>query len=72
MLGDHCNIWHSINSSVYQLEVEGELKLREIEKGEELTREEKVEFYKTIDHRLYSEVNAELFDLIIKTFDKTL
>ncbi len=72
LLGDHCNIWHSINSSVYQLEVEGELKLREIEKGKELTREEKVEFYKTIDHRLYSEVNAELFDLIIKTFDKTL
>ena len=72
LLGDHCNVWHSINSSVYQLEVDGQLKLLEIEKGDKLTREEKVEFYKTVDHRLYSEVNVELFDLFIETFNKTL
>lgn len=70
--GDHNNIWHSVEASVYQDVVKSKLKLLEIEKGDKLTYEEKVDFYKTVDHNLYSQVNKELFDLIIKTFDKAI
>lgn len=70
--GDHNNIWHSVEAAVYQDVVKSKLKLLEIEKGEKLTYDEKAEFYKTIDHNLYSQVNKELFDFIIKTFDKAL
>jgi len=70
--GDHNNIWHSNAAALYQMEVESRMKYLEIEKGRALTYEEKVEFYKTVDHRLYSEVNAELMNLIIQTFTATL
>ena len=49
-----------------------ELKLKELIKDDELSYEEKQEFYKNVNHRLYSEVNKELFDEIIKMIDSTL
>ncbi len=67
--GDHNNIWHSKESALYQQEVASKLKLLKIQKGKDLTYEEKVEFYKSVDHALYSEVNVQLIDLIISTFD---
>lgn len=70
--GDHDNIWHSIESCAYQLEVKSDLKLLEMKKNEKLTEEEKIEYYKTINHKLYSEVNKELMDKIISMFNKTL
>ena len=37
-----------------------------------MSDEEKAEFYKTVVHRLYSDVNPELTELIFKTFEKGL
>ena len=69
--GSHDGIWHSKDALVYQSEVESELKLLQIEKGKPLTAQEKAEFYKTVDHSLYSAVNEALMNEIIKTFNKT-
>ena len=71
VLGKHNSIWHSIESYIYQQEVKSELKYKEFEKGSELTDKEKQVFYKEVDHKLYSEINKELFDLIIKMFNNT-
>ena len=70
--GTHTGIWHSREAEEYARTVESELKLLAWQKGEELTYEEKVAFYKTVDHRLYSDVNSELMSLIFETFDKGL
>lgn len=67
--GDHNNIWHSKESALYQMEISSRLKLLEKQKGESLSYEEKCEFYKTVDHRLYSEVNPELMEKIVDLFD---
>lgn len=67
--GDHCNIWHSKESALYQMEVESEIKLLEFKKGEKLTDDELREFYKTIDHRLYSEVNYDLMNRALSIFN---
>ena len=67
--GDHNNIWHSIDSAVYQSRVASGLKKLEMEKGEKLTDDEKKEYYASVDHGLYSQINRELFDLILQTFD---
>ena len=66
--GDHNNIWHSKESAYYQKQVEKELKNLQKAKGEKLTDEEKANFYKTVDHRLYSEVNKELMQKIVDMF----
>ena len=68
--GSHDNIWHSKESAAYQLEVASELALLEIQKGKALTDEEKAAFYKTVDHRLYSEVNEELFGEVLRMFNR--
>lgn len=70
--GSHTGIWHSKQSALYQMEVESRLKLLRTKKGRDLTYEEKVEFNESINHSLYSEVNEELMDLIVKTFDSQL
>ncbi len=70
--GDHNNIWHSERAACYQMAVESDLKLLEIQKGSELTKEEKAEYYKTVDHELYSEVNYDLMEQIVALFDGTL
>ncbi len=68
--GDHNNIWHSVRAAAYQKEVESGLKKLQMEKGDKLTNEEKAAYYAGVDHRLYSEVNKELFDKILEMFDK--
>ncbi len=70
--GTHDNIWHSEAAANYQAKVKSELNLLEMQKGEKLTDEEKIEYYKTVDHALYSEVNEELMRMIVDMFDKTL
>ena len=73
--GDHDNIWHSTASAEYQQRVKSDLeKLKRLmqERGKELTREELVEFYKGVDHALYSQVNKELMERIIALFDGAL
>jgi hypothetical protein len=70
--GTHNGIMFSNEAIIYQKEVSSELKLVEMKKGSKLTKEEISEFYKTVDHARYSEVNKELMDLIIKTFNSAL
>ncbi len=70
--GTHTGIWHSVESEAYVRQVESEIKALEKNKGEALTYEEKAEFYKTVNHRLYSDVNPELIKLIFETFEKGL
>ena len=54
------------------MEIADRLKRMEIEKGDTLSYEEKCEFYKTVDHRLYSEVNHELMDKILELFNNQI
>ena len=68
----HTGIWHSTQAEQYQRSVKDLIKAREREIGEKLADAELAAIYSSVDHRLYSEVNAELVDLIIKTFDKGL
>ncbi len=70
--GSHTNIWHSERSAIYQLQVASDLKLLKMQKGGDLTEEELAEFYKTVDHALYSEVNYELMDKIVLFFEKAI
>ena len=71
LFGDHCNIWHSLESIQYQLEVASDLKLLEMKKGVELSYEEKASYYETVNHTLYSAPNEKLLGFILETFDKT-
>ena len=70
--GTHTGIWHSDASEEYQRKIASELKLLEMERGRALTDEEKAVFYQSVDHRLYSEVNKELLELIFDTFERAL
>lgn len=67
--GTHTGIWHSREAEEYVRTVASELALLAFEKGEALTDAERAAFYETIDHRLYSEVNAELVTMILDTFN---
>ncbi len=72
IFGGHDAIWHSERAVLYKNEVSA--KLAELKKlrGEKLTKDEKKAFYRELDNELYSEVNRELMDAIIKTFNKAI
>ena len=65
--GGHDEIWHSAAACEYRAGLEKQIK--SVKKNKDMTYAEKVEFFNGIDHRLYSEVNAELFGKIVKMFD---
>lgn len=65
--GGHDTVWHSKASSRYRESLQP--KLKSIKKDKTMPYEEKVAVFDGIDHRLYSEVNAELFEKIVKMFD---
>lgn len=65
--GGHDTVWHSKASSRYRESLQP--KLKSIKKDKTMPYEEKVAVLDGIDHRLYSEVNAELFEKIVKMFD---
>ena len=68
--GSHTGIWHSQEAEAYVLQVQQLLQSLEQQKGAPLTEGEMAAFYETVDHRLYSDVNAELIALIFETFEK--
>lgn len=68
--GSHTGIWHSKESEEYQRVIASRIKKQEMDLGRKLTDSELSEIYSTVDHALYSQVNSELVDLIIDTFDK--
>ncbi len=70
--GSHTGIWHSDAAEEYARKLQSDVKRFEIENGRKMTYEEQVDFYSSVDHRLYSEVNEELMALILATFEKGL
>lgn len=68
--GTHTGILRSGAAEEYILSVEASLQHMQEEKGSALTEEELAAYYKTVDHRLYSEVNPELVEKILETFEK--
>lgn len=68
--GSHTGIWHSAEAEEYQRVIESKIKKLAIDLKREPTDEERAAVYAAVDHRLYSDVNKELVDLIIATFDK--
>ena len=65
----HDSIWHSVRSAAYRKEIAEKVKQAKEAKGGGWTDDDLREIYKTVDHELYSEVNAELFDGILNMFD---
>lgn len=70
--GGHRSLWHSENAVKYQEQVEEQLRDLKKQKGRKLSRDELIAFYNTVDHSRYSEVNLELMNEVIYTFEKTL
>lgn len=64
----HDSIWHSNESVSYQREIDSELK-RISKIG---TENDKIEFCKSVDNELYSQINSELFAKILNMFDSVL
>ena len=60
-LSGHSTIWHSEEAVAYQQEVKKHLKSLS-------DKAEKQAYVATVDHRLYSEINEELFDKILTMF----
>ena len=52
--------------------VKSDIKLLEMKKQEALTDDELREYYKTVNHDLYHEINEDLMERIIKLFEATL
>ena len=55
-------MWHSTRAAEYKEEIDAQAK--------KLNDEEKAAFFEKVDHALYSEVNEELFEQILTTFEK--
>lgn len=70
--GGHESILNSLNAIAYQSEVKSRFERLKKQKKDKITHEEKAAFFKTIDHELYSEVNADLMTRVIETFDDAL
>lgn len=65
--GGHDTVWHSKKSAEYRQSLETQI--NSVKKNKDMPYEEKVAFFEGIDHRLYSEVNEELFGKIVEMFD---
>jgi pimeloyl-ACP methyl ester carboxylesterase len=70
--GSHTGIWHSVEAEEYKQHIADSIKKMEGELDRKLTDGERAEICSTVNHELYSEVNSELVDLIIQTFEKGL
>ncbi len=70
--GGHDSIWHSSSAAEYKKDVEKSIAQLKEQKGDDLSDEELAEFYKTIDHQKYSEINFALFDEIISMYKDAL
>lgn len=68
----HNTILHSPRAVAYQEKVEKDLKRLKKELDRDLTQEEMAEFCNGVDHALYSEINMEMMQEIVNTFNKAL
>ena len=67
--GGHDSLWHSAEAVQYQQALEKQLKQAEKEKDDDLTHEELAAIYTNVNHRLYSEINEDLFKKILVMFN---
>lgn len=70
ILGGHNTVWHSLDSALYQQEVKADLQRLEKLKGDKLTDEELADYYKGVNHTLYSEPSPVLVKRILALFNK--
>ena len=68
--GAHDTIWRSARAVDYQEQVKKELDKLKKAKGKEWTKEDEAEFVAGVDHALYSEINKDLFEKAVETFEK--
>ena len=68
--GNHTDILCSAAAVAYRDRIAKDYSDLEKSLGRELTYEEQCDFYLKVDHRLYSEVNAELLNMIFETYEK--
>lgn len=68
--GSHMGILYSAAALEYQEKVASELSTLIVMKGRKLSGEELAAFYRSVDHRKYTEVNPELLAKIFETFGK--
>lgn len=72
IFGDHTDIMLSLDAILYRKEVESDLNLYQHKLGRTLTDDDKREFYKTIDHERYSNVNEDVLGKILNLYVSTL
>lgn len=72
LTGGHETVWHSERSAKYRLKVAKDLEMLKIEEGKEFSERSIERYVKTVDHKLYSEVNSELMKKIVDMFDESL
>ena len=65
--GGHDTVWRSKAASEYLESLKAQIK--SVKKNRDMSYEEKAAFFAGIDHQLYSQVNAELFEKIVTMFD---
>lgn len=65
----HDSIWHSARAVAYQQDVKRDLERIKKQRGKDFTYDEQVEFYRFVNHEIYSEINQELFDRAQKIFE---
>ncbi len=70
--GGHDSILHSERANIYRKQIEQKKPFSVKKSGSDLFDESIVNYYKNINHELYSEINIELIDEIINIFDKTI
>lgn len=58
----HDSVWHSFRAAEYKEEID--------EQAKKMNKDEKAALFEKIDHAQYSEVNEELFEQILTTFEK--
>ena len=67
----HNTILHSKRAVEYQEKVENDLEKLKKEKNRELTQKELDDFCESVDHSLYSEVNSDLMDAVLRLYEST-
>lgn len=72
MQGGHDTVLLSLDAIAYRSEIENKLKIYKNTLGKEFTDEKLAEFYATVDHAKYSELNPELVSKILETFNSAL
>ncbi len=72
LIGGHDTIWRSERAVEYQEQVAKDLEKLKEAKGDDLSREELVNFYSQVDDELYSEINYDLMAEALRIYNSAL